>query len=397
MGTTLGAVGDNRLRFYQDLHFEYDVHGNVTKRTRGNQKAGTQEVLDLTWNADHQLIESNTTRHGVTQATRYTYDPLGRRVSKSDAFGSTHYLWDGDLTVHSQRGVRQALYIYEPGSFVPLATIQGAGEEHSTYWYQCDQIGAPLELTDEQGQVAWAADYKVWGEAVMRSVLRTGTDDRPISARAWGIKVTVPTPRRSVEQPLRLQGQQFDEETGLNYNLFRYYDPKIGRFISQDPIGVLGGSNLFEFALNPLTLKDPWGLKSIPHTDTNGGKGYDIYAICKEGGVVGYVGQTGDMDVRQGQHRDSGRLQTGEDLKRISNVPTYGDARGFEQKLIEHHDTLDGKWGCPCGKGNIGNKKVGYNRDSTTRPADRHSAFEKGYQKAEEWLKNAPSSQINPC
>jgi uncharacterized protein RhaS with RHS repeats len=86
--------------------------------------------------------------------------------------------------VHSQRGARQALYIYEPGSFVPLATIQGAGEEQSTYWYQCDQIGAPLELTDEQGQVAWAADYKVWGEADMRSVLRTGTDDRPLSARA---------------------------------------------------------------------------------------------------------------------------------------------------------------------------------------------------------------------
>lgn len=143
--TTLGVVGDNRLRFYQDLHYEYDVHGNVTKRTRGNQKAGTQEVLDLTWNADHQLIESNTTRHGVTQATRYAYDPLGRRVAKSDAFGSTHYLWDGDLMVHSQRGARQALYIYEPGSFVPLATIQGAGEEHSTYWYQCDQIGAPLD------------------------------------------------------------------------------------------------------------------------------------------------------------------------------------------------------------------------------------------------------------
>jgi len=47
--------------------------------------------------------------------------------------------------MHSQRGTRQALYIYEPGSFVPLATIQGAGEEHSTYWYQCDQIGAPLD------------------------------------------------------------------------------------------------------------------------------------------------------------------------------------------------------------------------------------------------------------
>ena len=88
---------------------------------------------------------TNTTRHGVTQATRYAYDPTGRCVAKSDAFCSTHYLWDGDLMVHSQRGARQALYIYEPGSFVPLATVQGAGEEHSTYWYQCDQIGAPLD------------------------------------------------------------------------------------------------------------------------------------------------------------------------------------------------------------------------------------------------------------
>nr|WP_269112207.1 RHS repeat-associated core domain-containing protein [Delftia acidovorans] len=267
--TTLGVVGDNRLRFYQDLHFEYDVHGNVTKRTRGNQKAGTQEVLDLTWNADHQLIESNTTRHGVTQATRYAYDPLGRRVAKSDAFGSTHYLWDGDLMVHSQRGARQALYIYEPGSFVPLATIQGAGEEHSTYWYQCDQIGAPLELTDEQGQVAWAADYKVWGEAVMRSVLRTGTDDRPVSARAWGSKPVAPPPPPPIEQPFRLQGQQFDEETGLHYNRFRYYDPVVGRFVSQDPIGLFGGLNLFLFGNNTFTWFDQLGLAGTT-TDSKG-------------------------------------------------------------------------------------------------------------------------------
>ncbi len=115
-------------------------------------------------------------------------DPLGRTTRyRHDARGRTvEIIGDGDLMVHSQRGARQALYIYGPGSFVPLATVQGSGEEHSTYWYQCDQIGAPLELTDEQGEVAWAADYKVWGEADTRSVLRTGTDDRPVSARAWG-------------------------------------------------------------------------------------------------------------------------------------------------------------------------------------------------------------------
>ncbi|WP_047219798.1 hypothetical protein [Delftia lacustris] len=144
------------------------MRGNVTRRTRGNQKTGTQEVLDLTWNADHQLVESNTTRHGVTQATRYAYDPTGRCVAKSDAFCSTHYLWDGDLMVHSQRGTRQALYIYEPGSFVPLATIQGAGEEHSTYWYQCDQIGRHW-ITDEQGQGAWAAPRPTLGLLVVAS------------------------------------------------------------------------------------------------------------------------------------------------------------------------------------------------------------------------------------
>jgi len=50
---------------------------------------------------------------------------LGRRISKTDAFGSTHYLWDGDMMVQSQRASRQAvLFVYEPNSFVPLTTVQ---------------------------------------------------------------------------------------------------------------------------------------------------------------------------------------------------------------------------------------------------------------------------------
>ncbi|GKT02166.1 hypothetical protein AVKW3434_22275 [Acidovorax sp. SUPP3434] len=100
-------MGDNRLRFYQDLHFEYDVHGNVTKRTRGNQKGGNASITTLRWNANHQLVEAITERHGVTQTTHYAYDALGRRVSKADSFGATHFLWDGDLMVHSQRGGRE--------------------------------------------------------------------------------------------------------------------------------------------------------------------------------------------------------------------------------------------------------------------------------------------------
>ncbi|WP_258953908.1 RHS repeat-associated core domain-containing protein, partial [Yersinia similis] len=60
--------------------------------------------------------------------------------------------------------------------------------------------------------------------------------------------------------PLRYPGQYSDDETGLHYNTFRYYDPEIGRFSTQDPIGLAGGINLYQYGPNPLTWIDPWGL-----------------------------------------------------------------------------------------------------------------------------------------
>jgi RHS repeat-associated protein len=63
-----------------------------------------------------------------------------------------------------------------------------------------------------------------------------------------------------IDNPLRFQGQYFDAETGLHYNLNRYYDPQAGRFIHQDPIGLAGGVNLFQYAVNPVNWVDPLGL-----------------------------------------------------------------------------------------------------------------------------------------
>ncbi len=156
--------------------------------------------------------------------------------------------------VQSQRASQQAvLFVYEPNSFVPLATVQ----QGQTYWYQCDQIGAPLELMDAQGRVAWAADYKVWGEAKVWQGLRTGTN-------GWADRMELRSEGRAqmpaLEQPFRFQGQQFDAETGLHYNRFRYYDPVVGRFVSQDPIGLRGGFNIYQYAVNPIAWLDPFGL-----------------------------------------------------------------------------------------------------------------------------------------
>jgi RHS repeat-associated protein len=66
-------------------------------------------------------------------------------------------------------------------------------------------------------------------------------------------------------QPLRMPGQFHDEESGLHYTTFRYYDPHAGRFISPDPIGLVGGMNLYQYAPNPIAWIDPLGLMCGPN------------------------------------------------------------------------------------------------------------------------------------
>ncbi|WP_241688185.1 RHS repeat-associated core domain-containing protein, partial [Salmonella enterica] len=87
------------------------------------------------------------------------------------------------------------------------------------------------------GNIVWEAGYQVWGN------------------------LTHEKETRPVQQNLRFQGQYLDRETGLHYNLYRFYDPDIGKFISGDPIGLKGGLNLYSYAPNPLTWIDPLGLE----------------------------------------------------------------------------------------------------------------------------------------
>ena len=93
-------------------------------------------------------------------------------------------------------------------------------------------------LTDAAGHTVWRGRYGAWG----------GLEGEE---KAEGI-----------HQPLRLQNQYCDEETGLHYNFFRYYDPVLGRFISQDPIGLAGGLNAYRFAPNAQGWVDPLGLEA---------------------------------------------------------------------------------------------------------------------------------------
>ena len=95
-------------------------------------------------------------------------------------------------------------------------------------------------MTDIHGNLLWYGEYTAWG--------RLKKDERVY---------------RNAHQPFRLQNQYFDEETGLHYNLMRYYEAETGRFINQDPIGLLGGENLYAFAPNAQAWVDVWGLEGV--------------------------------------------------------------------------------------------------------------------------------------
>ncbi|HBW0987463.1 TPA: RHS repeat-associated core domain-containing protein, partial [Klebsiella aerogenes] len=112
-------------------------------------------------------------------------------------------------------------------------------------------------------------------------------------------------------------------ETGLHYNRHRYYDPEIAGFISQDPIGLAGGLNVYQYAPNPLGWVDPWGLTSVDAT------GYSVYGLFESGAKEPYyVGITNDMDRRRGEHLDTERLSPDSRMEPLDRNVTYGQARG---------------------------------------------------------------------
>jgi RHS repeat-associated protein len=195
-------------------------------------------------------------RHGqpfLHTDTRYEYDALGRRTCKRDDFGTTEFLWDGLRLLQERRSRKVTTYVYQPGSHEPIARIDDEDEDFRIpgksariYHFHNHINGAPEELTNEAGEIVWQGRYKSWGRLALQ---RVAEDFLPDPGRE---KVISP-------QPLRMQGQYMEVETGLCYNTFRYYDPDIGRFISEDPIGLMGGTNLYSFAPNTDAWVDPWG------------------------------------------------------------------------------------------------------------------------------------------
>ena len=245
----------NRLESYNGIEYTYDALGNLIYRQLPD---GENQYYQ--YDLENQLVRAEIKKPvGNTEIWTYAYDPFGRRLSKERqdklAWTSTdpkrtHFVWDGSRLLQEYTYKGSYTYLYtDQDSYEPLAQIFDNAKDSKQYlaYFHNDQISIPREMTDIHGNLLWYGEYTAWG--------RLKKDERVY---------------KNAHQPFRLQNQYFDEETGLHYNLMRYYEPEAGRFVNQDPIGLLGGDNLYAFAPSTQAWVDPLGLANLFDIGTYG-------------------------------------------------------------------------------------------------------------------------------
>ena len=250
----------SRLTEDRDYFYHYDCEGNlVFKEFRtldwagvsvplGVQKAHLEEELGITfrafgagwrydWQSDGML--SRVVRPDGKEVS-FAYDALGRRTEKTYEGVTTHFVWDGNVPLHEWQEVaadaRKAdvtTWLFEQNTFIPAAKLAANGESFSIV---SDYLGTPLQAFDNNGNKVWEQELDIFGRKRRKNC------------------------NNSSFIPFKYQGQYEDVETGLYYNRFRYYDPNVGSYICQDPIGLFGGNNLYGYVYDTNYWVDYFGL-----------------------------------------------------------------------------------------------------------------------------------------
>ncbi len=272
------SAGSNRLQGYTE---RFTPAGSTA--VQATQVAYSQDAAgSLTKKGDtylHYGVDGRIVKVGASAdasdalAVGYVTNALGQRVLKRDArlSGQDHpaitqqtvYAEDGiGSTVLGQYGNRRSSDSGAPASemdsteVIWLPTAAGpmpvaAQINGRLYAIDADHLNTPRRLTNAQGQVVWQWLIAGFGEANPTTGATGYAQEGTASGRSYG---------EAVRFDLRYPGQVWDEETGLSYNLHRYYDAGTGRYVQADPIGLEGGWNRFGYAGgNPASYTDPTG------------------------------------------------------------------------------------------------------------------------------------------
>jgi RHS repeat-associated protein len=226
----------NELTANSNGSYTYDADGNSLTDAVGRS---------YTWDFENHL--TGVTLPGTGGTVSFEYDPFGRRIQKAftenGTTTTTNYVYDGDNIVETVDQNSNELAKYAQGLGIDEPLAQSAIGTVS--YYEQDGLGSVTSLTNSSGAIAQSYTYDSFGNLTASS----GT----------------------VSNPFQFTGREFDPETGLYYNRARYYDPTVGRFLTEDPIGFGGGSvNLYSYVLdNPTIFTDPFGLWRNTHKPTD--------------------------------------------------------------------------------------------------------------------------------
>ena len=211
----------NQLTSWDGVAHSYDTNGNLTGDT----------VRTLTWDSRNRL-----TNLAGPVAGNFSYDAMGRRKSKTVAGTGTSFLYDGLNIVQELNGASpQANLLTGQGIDEVFARTSATGSEN----FVTDGLGSTVALTDAAGAVQTSYTYEAYGKAEKSGTATTNSQT--------------------------YTGRE-DDGAGLYYYRARYYNPVLGRFVSEDPIGLGGGVNSYSYVLGrPIEYSDPFGLVGDGH------------------------------------------------------------------------------------------------------------------------------------
>ncbi len=215
----------NEMTANSNASYTYDSNGNTLT------KVVSSNTTTYAWDYENRL--TSVTLPGSGGTVTFKYDPMGRRIEKVSPTTTSIFAYDGDNLIEetNSSGVAVARYSQTENVDEPLAMLRSS----ATSYYHADGLGSVTSLSNATGTLANTYTYDSFGNLTAT----TGT----------------------LSNPFRYTAREFDNETGLYFFRARYFDPQVGKFISEDPIGFSGDINVYRYSFNsPVNLDDPSGL-----------------------------------------------------------------------------------------------------------------------------------------
>jgi RHS repeat-associated protein len=230
----------------------------------GNRTKEEAVVGTLPQTTDYEALEFDAANRvtAVVKGTRrseFFYDGLGRRVRMVEREGATvasdrRYVWDGGEIVEERDGVNASVVTKR---YFGAGVQEVAADAPTNLFYSRDHLGSVREVTDANGALVARYDYDAWGRRTQ--VFGTYEAD-------WGYA-----------------GYFVHRASRLNLTWYRAYDPDLGRWVSRDPIGEIGGINLFKYVENnPISNTDKLGLRCEKETAAVAAAAYAVGTNCSQ-------------------------------------------------------------------------------------------------------------------